>query len=233
MMGVVAAIVAGAVGTVVLVAYVRGAEDRAVSGEKLVGVVVATHPVDVGTAADTMASLTKTEQVPAKVRPADAITSLSEVRNLVTATALVPGELLLKDRFAVSGQVSQGVGAVKIPAGDTEITLSLEPQRAVGGLVKPGGRVMVVGTPGNTPASAADIAVVVAHQVLVTDVQVDTSSGQPSRDQTQTQAPTKNLLVTLAVDDLTATKVLAFADGGNVWLGAEQQLTPLTGSFGR
>jgi hypothetical protein len=63
---------------------------------------------------------------------------------------------------------------------------------------------------------------VLAHQVLVTNVQVEDRSGEPSRDETQTVAPTKNLLVTVAVDDATAAKVLAFAADDNVWLGAEQ-----------
>ena len=58
-------------------------------------------------------------------------------------------------------------------------------------------------------------------QVLVTNLQLEDRSGEPSRDQTHTVAPTKNLLVTIAVDDGTAAKVLAFAADDNVWLGAE------------
>jgi hypothetical protein len=64
--------------------------------------------------------------------------------------------------------------------------------------------------------------------VLVTNVQVEDKSGEPSRDETKTVAPTRNLLVTLAVDDPTAAKILAFAASDNVWLGAEQK--DLTGS---
>jgi hypothetical protein len=88
---------------------------------------------------------------------------------------------------------------------------------------------MIVGTPGETTGISTIGAVVVAHEVLVTNMQADTSNGQPNRDETQTQAPTKNLLVTLAVDDATATKILAFAAKGDVWLGAEQA-TSLTGA---
>jgi len=88
----------------------------------------------------------------------------------------------------------------------------------VGGLIKPGDRVVVIGT----PSSSANDAGVLAHQVLVTNVQTEDRSGEPSRDQTQTVAPTKNLLVTVAVDDATAARVVAFAADDNVWLGAEQ-----------
>jgi pilus assembly protein CpaB len=221
-LGVIAALVLGAVGTFVLVAYVRDAEDRAVAGEKMVDVVVATSDVPANTAANDLASVTETQQVPAKVRPDGAVTDLQDVKGQVTTSDLVKGEVLLTGRFAAPGEVTKGVGEVKVPRGDTEITLSLEPQRAVGGLIKPGDRVMVVGTPGSSGTDLGIPPGVLAHQVLVTNVQIEDKSGEPSRDQTQTVAPTQDLLITLAVDDATATKVLAFASGGNVWLGAEQ-----------
>jgi pilus assembly protein CpaB len=222
MIGVIAAVVLGAIGTFVLVAYVRDAEDRAVAGERMVDVVVATKNIDAGTAAEDLGSVTKSEQVPEKVRSNSAITDVQDVKGLVTATALVPGEILLRDRFASPGELTKGVGEVKVPKGDMEVTLSLEPQRAVGGLIKPGARVVVIGTPGSTGATADSPPGVLAHQVLVTNVQVDDSTNQPSRDETQTVAPTRNLLVTLAVDDTTAARILGFAADGNVWLGSEQ-----------
>jgi pilus assembly protein CpaB len=222
MLGVIAAVVLGAVGTFVLVAYVRGAEDRAVAGERMVNVIVASSSIDAGTAAEDLGSVTESERVPEKVRSDGAITDLAEVKGLVTATDLVPGEVLLKDRFASPGQTTKGVGEVKVPRGDMEVTLSLEPQRAVGGLIKPGDRVVVVGTPGSSASDAGLTAGVLAHQVLVTNVQLEDSSGEPSRDDTQTVAPTKNILVTIALDDATAATVLAFAADDSVWLGAEQ-----------
>ena len=223
MLGVIAAVVLGALGTFVLVAYVRDAEDRAIAGERLVDVVVATAEIPANTAAEDLDPVTRTEQVPAKVRADGAITSLGDVKGKVTANDLVPGEVLLADRFAAPGAVTKGVGEVKVPRGYTEITLALEPQRAVGGLIEPGDRVMVVGTPGSSPADVAIPAGVLAHQVMVTNVQIADRSGEPTGDETQTVAPTQDLLITLAVDDATATKILAFAAEGNVWLGAEQQ----------
>src|SRR5207245_11578573 len=82
MMGVIAAVVLGAIGTFVLVAYVRDAEDRAVAGERMVGVIVASANVDAGTAAEDLGTVTKPERVPQKVRSHGAITSLDEVKGL-------------------------------------------------------------------------------------------------------------------------------------------------------
>ena len=49
MFGVIAAVLLGAIGTFVLVAYVRDAEDRAVAGERMVDVVVASSEIKAGT----------------------------------------------------------------------------------------------------------------------------------------------------------------------------------------
>jgi len=228
--GVLLAVVLGVIGTLVLVAYVRDAKDRAVAGEKQVDVLVASERVAAGTAAENLNSATKSERVPAKVRADDAVTSLKSVAGLVTTTDLVPGEQLLRSRFTEPGQVAKGVGEVKLPVGDVEITLSLEPERAVGGLIRPGDKVAVFGsvdslsttsangTTTNEPATS-----LLVHQVLVSNVQFEDRPNEPSRDETKTVAPTVNVLVTLAVDDPTAEKVLFFAEHGKVWLGAEQK----------
>lgn len=219
--GVIAAILLGVVGTFVLVAYVRGAEDRAVAGEKMTSVVIATKSVDAGTASEDLSVATKNEKVPAKARPDSAISSLKEVKGLVTTTDLVAGEQLLRTRFAQAGSVRKGVGSVKVPSGFVEITLSLEPQRAVGGLISPGNKVVAIGTSSNGEVNTSTV---IAHQVLVTNVQIENKNSEPSKTETKTVAPTRNLLVTVAVDDDTATKMLAFADHGNVWLGSEPQV---------
>jgi pilus assembly protein CpaB len=225
MMGVVAAIVLGALGTFVLVAYVRGAEDRAVAGEKMVSVVVAAKTIDAGTAAEDLEALTSRQRVPQKVRSDGAIKSLKDVRGLVTATDLVAGEVLLKPRFASPGEVTKGVGEVKIPKGYVEITLSLKPERAVGGLIKPGSRVAAIGTAKDSSSETESTPrALLVHQVLVTNVQIVDKNGEPSREETKDTAPTKDLLVTLAVDDETAAKILDFASNGDVWLGAEQKV---------
>jgi len=223
--GIIVAVAIAAIATLVLVAYVRDAKDRAVSGEKLVDVLVATKSVTAGTPAAQLGDATKSERVPAKVRPDGAIDNLKDVEGLVTATDLVSGEQLLHARFTSPGQVTKGVGEVKVPTGYVEVTLSLEPQRAVGGQIRPGDKIAVFGSVDS--AGGGDVAGtgVIGHQILVSNVQFENKSNEPSRDETKTVAPTANLLVTLAVDDTSAQKILFVADHGKVWLGAEQKTT--------
>ena len=63
----------------------------------------------------------------AGARGEQAITSLREVNGLVTTTELVPGEVLLRPRFANPGAVTKGVECGEGAAWTRGVTLSLEP----------------------------------------------------------------------------------------------------------
>src|SRR5215211_1869925 len=142
-LGIIAAVLIAAVATVVLVVYVRDAKDRAVAGEKLVDVVVASKAISAGTTATDLRDATTMERIPAKTRPDGALQSLKQVEGMVTSTDLVASEVLLQDRFVSAGQLEEGVASVKVPAGFVEVTLKLDPHQDVGGQVKPGALVAV------------------------------------------------------------------------------------------
>ena len=189
MFGVVIAVVLGGSGTFVLVSYVQDAEDRAVAGERMVAVIVASDRVAAGTAAEDLDRVTEGQRVPQKARGEQAITSLREVNGLVTTTELVPGEVLLRPRFANPGAVTKGVECGEGAAWTRGGHAVARAGRAVGGLIKPGSRVVAIGTPTTDADGTVLAGGVVAHQVLVTNVQVEDDSGEPSPDETQTVAP--------------------------------------------
>ncbi len=83
--GIIASVVLAGVGTALLVAYVRSAEDRALEGEKTQRVLVVTDSVPKGTKAEDMAGKVKPELVPTKVMAKGAVASLGTVAGLVTA----------------------------------------------------------------------------------------------------------------------------------------------------
>src|SRR5262249_50680540 len=99
-LGIVVAVALAVVGTLALVAYVNGAEDRALAGERVVDVYVVTQPITAGTASDELTGKVKREQVPAKVQASGAVTKLSDINGSVASVDLVAGEQLLKSRFA-------------------------------------------------------------------------------------------------------------------------------------
>lgn len=214
------------VGTVVLLAYVRGADARALAGVRTVDVLVAEQPIPEGTSGDQLADLVRTEKVPAKTAVAGRVTDLSALAGRVADVDILPGEQLLSARF-VSPDSLKGPGQVDVPAGLQEVSVLLEPQRAVGGRLAAGDTVGILVSltqQDGTPATHA-----VLHQVLVTQVQgapspVDPAAQDgedPATASSGTPAPSASLMITLAVDAAQAEAVVFGVEHGTLWLSLE------------
>src|SRR3954451_2634662 len=126
-----AALVLALAGGVVLVAYVRGADARAAAGLRTGQVLVVQEPVPAGTPADQLAAKVDTELVPAKTAVPGRVRDLAALAGKVAAVALEPGEQLLARRFKAPGDL-RAAGTVDVPHGDQEVSVLLDPQRAVG-----------------------------------------------------------------------------------------------------
>ena len=212
------------VGSAVLLAYVHAADARALAGIRTVDVLVAEQPIPEGTSADELAALVTTEKVPAKTAVAGRVTDLASLSGKVAEVDILPGEQLLSGRF-VSPDSLTAPGQVDVPAGLQEVSVLLEPQRAVGGRLAAGDTVGVVVSqtdPSGVPATHA-----VLHKVLVTQVQgapapVDQSAKQdPATASSGTPAPSGSLMVTLAVNAAQAEAVVFGVEHGSIWLSLE------------
>lgn len=140
--GVAAAVVLAALGTWVLVRYVQSAEARALEGEETVEVLVVDQPVPAGFAAEDLAERVRVELVPYKVQTPGSVADLSELEGLVAEVALLPGEQIIASRF-VEPEVLAEQMLADVPDGMVEVTISLAPERAVGGTLRPGDQVAV------------------------------------------------------------------------------------------
>src|SRR5690554_1245402 len=98
------------IGTVVLVAFVRGAEDRAFEGEELVSALVAEQQIPAGTPVAQIEDMVSTEQVPEKIAPDGVISDLVQVTGQVTAVDILAGETLLAPRFVEADQFTSRRG---------------------------------------------------------------------------------------------------------------------------
>ena len=221
-----AALVLAAAGAVVLLAYVRGADARALAGVQTVDVLVVDRPVAEGTPGEELAELVRTERLPAKAAVPGAVTDLGELAGRVATVDLQPGEQLLAARFAVPADL--GVpGTVPAPEGAAEVSLLLEPQRAVGGRLAAGDTVGVhVSLDGRTH--------VVLTRVLVTQVQgapapaaegegTDTASSGGA-------APSASLLVTVGLRPEAVEAVVFGMEHGTVWLSLEPEGVDTSGT---
>lgn len=246
LIGLVLAVLMAAAGTFVLVSYVRGAEERAIAGEESVEVLVVDRPIVKGTAASKIGPNVKRILVPAKVQAPGSIADLADLGEKVAAVDLLPGDQVVTGRFVEAKELA-AASRIQVPESLLQVTLSLSPERAVGGQLTPGATVGVFasfdpftgtgfdpslddGLPGTTTSPQTRIQTpnsthLILHKILVTNVQVERlpkeDALESSADQGLELAPTGNLLVTLAVEADAAERIIFAAEHGAVWLANE------------
>jgi pilus assembly protein CpaB len=241
--GVAVAVALAAVGTWVIVNYVRGAENRALEGQETVAVLVVDSVIPAGSAAQDIASKVRVEMIPVNVQVVGSlpdIDALQSLGDLVASTDLLPGEQVIAERF-VATNVLDEMDRVAIPDGMVEVTVSLNPERAIGGVLRPGDVVAVfasfapqpldqgvVGESAETGAFAAatesqSTTHIILDDVVVTNVQVEELPRSNTSDDSGTSSlqlsPTGRLLVTLATDPANAERIVYTAEFGSMWLG--------------
>lgn len=138
-----AAIILGVVGTFVLVSYVQNAEERALEGQELATVLVVTQPIPEGTPADSISGAVGPQELPVEAVAARAVSNLEDLVGLVASTDLVVGEQLLASRFHSPADAAVATRPEVSPE-LLQVTIPLEPARALGGRLVPGDLVSVI-----------------------------------------------------------------------------------------
>ncbi|MGH8978688.1 MAG: Flp pilus assembly protein CpaB [Acidimicrobiia bacterium] len=233
-LGLVAAFVLAALGTIAIVAYVSGAEDRAMAGERIVEVLVVKDDVPAGTPAEDLGDRVVLEEVAEKVRAEGAVTTVTTLEGKVAGANLVPGEQLVEQRFIEPTAFRASGAAVDVPAGLLSTTISVEPDRAVGGVLTPGSLVGVTASfTGGEGAEGKGQSHMTLRKVLVTNVQTDAEiSEDDENDESSSDsvepgdAPTSAFLVTLALDAPSAERLIFAAEHGTIWLSLEPSDAP-------
>ncbi len=222
-----AALVLLVAGTLVLVAYVRGADARALAGTRTVEVLVVDELIPEGTPGSELAGLVRTEVLPAKAALQGRVTDLSSLADRVSTVDLQPGEQLLASRFEDPDD-RQTAGTVAVPEGLQEVSVLLESQRAIGGRLAAGDTVGVVVSL-DLPATHA-----VLHRVLVTQVQGApapvTVDGETETASAGAAAPSASLMITLAVSAAQAEAVVFGIEHGTLWLTLEPDGADVSGT---
>ena len=207
--GIIVSVLLAGIGSALLVAYVRSAEDRALAGEKTVGVLVVSDTITKGSKAEDITGKVRLEQVPTKVLAKDAVANIGTLAGKVAVVDLLPGEQLVPTRFGTAEQ------AAGIPTGMLQVTVSLDPVRALGGQIRKGDSVAVTAS-FNDPESTH----MILHKVRVTDVRTATD-GASVTSKAEATAPVSPVLVTMALDAPSVEKVVFAAEHGRLWLSWE------------
>lgn len=222
----VSAVVLAIIGAVLIVTYAQGADQRAMKDMDPTGVMVVTKAVPAGASLDTVKASVTLQQVPATAVSKTALKNLDDSAGKVAAVDLVPGEQLLAERLVDPKDVKSS-GAVKVPAGLQEITFELEAKRVVGGRIEAGDHVGIgfsFGAGADKTKPGEGTTQLTLRKVLVTAVQ---RAPQPSAKPTDgtnpqdTTLPQGSFMVTVAVNDIDATKIIYSSNNGDLWLTKE------------
>lgn len=222
------------IGVILVFAYAQGADQRAVQNLAPVDVLMVKAPIPAGTPVETMKNSVTAQQLPASAVPATALHTLGDSTGKVAAVDLVPGEPLVSERL-IAPEALKASGEVKVPAGLQEVSFQLEPQRVVGGRLVPGDHVGIFISMANGGIEAKpekETTALTIHKVLVTAVQrapEPAATSQPSpaptpgsqADPKDTALPTGSLLLTVAVSDVDASKIVFASEFAKIWLSKE------------
>jgi pilus assembly protein CpaB len=232
-LGLVGALLLAALGTVMIVAYVNKADERALEGQQTVDVLVVNKVVPPGTPAEQLSDYVGTQAMVKQAVIESAVTDLDSLEGRVSAQTLLPGEQLAPSKFVDASAFRAGGAGVRIPKGLLQTTIRLDAERAVGGTLTPGAKVAVTASfedKANWPPASSHM---MLDNVLVTNVQFNQSTdsqafqtkSEPSDDSEVTpgNAPTGQLLVTLALDAASTERVVFAAERGSLWLSIQPE----------
>ncbi|NYF09243.1 pilus assembly protein CpaB [Leifsonia sp. AK011] len=221
------AVVLAVVGGVLLVSYVRGADQRASEGAELTPVLVVTTEVPRGATAKQLELFVEERSVPAAFLAEGAITSLDELADLgdlVTTAALVPGEQVVRERFDTAESFVDRGGSVLIPEGLQEVSVSLDAPRVLDGRLSPGDTVGIfvsVEGDGTAPRQTRPL----LEKVLVTAVSGGTAVAE---DGTITGAQ-GTVTVTVAVSERDAQAIIYAREYAQLWFTKQDPDTTPSG----
>ena len=230
------AVLLAILGTAGVLAYVNHANARALANQKPITVLIAKSLIPSGTtAADAQRQgLLGTETLPAGSVPADALTAVTpDISSLVTDSNVQPGQLLLRPLLVTAAQVTSGLA---IPTGMVAVAIMFCVPEAVAGNVHAGSQVAVFstaggGTGGNTGACSGQrqqtsgngnaTTKLILPRVTVLAVgsaAASSQSGANTSASTSTSNAQTGQLVTVAVDQQDAERLIALTESGLPYL---------------
>ena len=192
--GVGLSILLAVVGAYLLVNYVQGADERALEGEETVEVLVVNAPVARGTAAEELEESVETVLVPAKLQTPGSVGDLASLSGTYTSVDLVPGEQILSTRF-VNAESLAALNDFPLPDKLLEVTLSLSPERALGGTLRPGDSVAVIASFSPFSLTAEETGDAVTEATVNEDGTITETVIEPEETSVEVSTPSSTHLI--------------------------------------
>lgn len=221
------AIMIAAIGTIGMLFYGLSADARARARiADAVTVVVATARIQAGTTGARIQAdqLVRTERMPRSSVPGDALEAIgSDYEKLVVMSNVAEGQILLKANF---GQASQVTSGLELPDGKMAVTVQTGAPQQVAGYVRPGSQVAIFLTYKLIDKTGQESKIqrtrLLLDKVEVMAVGTYTPPSDTKGDATTgATASSSNgtLLLTLAVDQKEAERLILGLNTGSLYLG--------------
>ena len=229
------AVVLALIGTVAVFAYAKSADRRAVDGIQAESVLIVEKAIPLGTSWNEVVEggFVSEEKLPARATPSTALDSLkADVPDGEVATAdIKPGQVIVRAMF---GERAPATGALAIPAEKQAITIAVPANAEVAGFVRNGSEVAIYATFKVEEAqNAAGKAIAgddaFASKLLLPRVSVIAVNQAPPKNVSGTgdeesaglassRAVDAEVLVTLAVDQAAAERIVLAQEIGKLYL---------------
>lgn len=219
----VVAVVVAALGTTLVFLYVKGADDRALEGQSPVQVLVATSPIAAGTTLRQAQS--QGDIAPATVASSSAVegamASIASVADQVALGTILPNQQL---SYSMFGETAAATSALPVPKGKMAVSFQFTDPARVAGFVQPGSKVVVFATIAQSSASGGgqsgnDVTRVLLPQALVVGVGPTTAAPQSDNGTKANEEDVPRALLTLALSDGEAVKLVYGSEHGTLYLG--------------
>lgn len=224
----VVALALGGLAAVMAARYLSGARASLEDENQSVKVLVAAEDVPRGLSSEELLSrkILVMQDVPARFVSADAVSSARTLEGQVLATPLSKGEQVTRARFQVPSQAGL---AYSVPKDVVALTVPVDENRGVAGLVKPGDHVTVFVTLKAQQGEPTTKMLLPGARVLAVGMALQAEAvGQPSQDGAQRSAfgskqtgqeQKAASTVTLAVAAKDAERLVFGMENGSIWLG--------------
>lgn len=226
LIGAIVAIILAIAGSLVLLNYVRTADQRAADGAEFVRAYIIEKQVPAGTPAEELNDYLTIDEIPAIAAVPGSVTDLSELDGLVSDVVLMPGEQLLASRWVAPEELIAR-GEVPVPEGMQSVTIALPVERVVGGAVHAGDTVgVLISAEGEDATTGAQILLTkqAFHNVLVLSVQPGSAFVPTATGGSESSAdPVDVLMVTLARSTPDVEVLIWGQEWGKVWLTLENE----------
>lgn len=231
LLGGIAAVILAIFGTVMLVTYVAGADQRAMAGTRTTNVVIVQKEIASGTLVSKFGEAVQIKQIPTNMVATGALTDLKSVQDKVAAMKLLPGDQISNARLT-DAVTYQGSNPVKVPDTMQQLSFSVTADRVVGGQLQPGDYAALYLSynqgvePGTSEVPATKNTL---RKVLVVTMQAATQGSSSKPASASAPAPTSapetvgpaSYVITVALAPTDAIKLVHAAEFGHIWVARE------------